>query len=182
MGTGEKGESVAGLFDLVYGELRRMAHLQLGEQSPEWTLNPTALVHEVFLKLAGGKPPADRRHLLALAARAMRQIVVDHARGKNRLKRGGPERPVALDPVEPGIVDLAAQAEEVLIVDRALHSLAKSDPRLERVVELRFFGGLSVEETAEVLGVSAPTVKRDARLARAFLRRHLRPDPGAAAQ
>lgn len=168
---------VAGLFGRVYGELRRMARRQLASQASEWTLNPTALVHEVYLKLSSAEPSlTDRRHLMALAARAMRQIVVDHARRKRRLKRGGVERAVRLDPVEPGVVDLAAQAQDVLLVDQALRSLAEADPRLERVVELRFFGGLSVEETAAAVEASPRSVKRDWAMAQAWLYRRLEAD------
>ncbi len=167
------GDSSGELFDRVYGELRVVARRQLAGQASEWTLNPTALVHEVYLKLLKAEPLTDRQHLMRLAARAMRQLIVDRARRRQRLKRGGCEQDLPLDPVEPGLVDLAQQAEQVLVVHRAMRGLKEEDPRLEQVVELRFFGGLSVEETAVALGVSTPTVKRDSRHARAFLRRHL---------
>ncbi|MEM7583823.1 MAG: ECF-type sigma factor [Acidobacteriota bacterium] len=166
-------DSSSELFDRVYGELRGVARRQLAGQGSEWTLNPTALVHEVYLKLLKAEPLTDRQHLMRLAARAMRQLIIDRARRRRQLKRGGSEPELPLDPLEPGLVDLAEQAEQVLVVHRALRGLREEDPRLEQVVELRFFAGLSVEETAEALGISTPTVKRDSRLARAFLRRHL---------
>lgn len=157
------------LFPLVYEELRGRARRELRRRSPGETLNTTALVHEVYLKLADASPLAleDRRHFFALAARAMRQIVVDHARRALAQKRGGGARAVTLDAPELGVQPV--QPAELLALDRALSELGELDERLARTVELRFFAGLSVEETAEAMDVSPRTVKRDWRKARAFL-------------
>ena len=156
------------LLPMVYAELRDRAHRQLAARRPGDTLVTTALVHEAWLKLAGSAAQSwnDRVHFFAVASRAMRQILVDTARRKTAGKRGGGARALSLDPA-----DLAApgRAEELVALDEALTQLAALDDRLARTVELRFFGGLSVEETAEALGVSPRTVKRDWRAARAFL-------------
>jgi RNA polymerase sigma factor (TIGR02999 family) len=156
------------VFPFVYAELRRVAHRQLSHRRPGETLNTTALVHECYLKLAGSAQEGyeDRRHFLAVAARAMRQILVDYARMGVAQKRGGGVHPVSLDPAELPQPDRAA---ELVALDEALTRLATLDDRLARIVELRFFGGLSVEETADVLEISPRTVKRDWRKARSFL-------------
>lgn len=168
------------LYGLVYPELRRLAHRQLGRLRPGQTLATTALVSEAWLKLTDHAPrsSADRRHFLATAALAMRQILVDYARQRQAKKRGDGERPLRLeedfgDGVSVEIAAGEAQAADLLALDRALERLAEADPRLARIVELRFFGGLSVDEVAAEIGVSTPTVKRDTRLARAFLKREL---------
>ncbi len=160
------------LFPLVYDELRGMAHGRLRRRQPGQTLNTTALVHEAYLKLIDQTRAQynDRSHFLAVASVAMRHILVDYARRRTAGKRGGPERDVTLDDLQPGII---ARAEEILAIHQALESLAELNERLARLVELRFFGGLSVAETAEVLEVSERTVKRDWRKARAFLYRTL---------
>lgn len=166
---GEKG-ALDRLFPLVYDELRARAARERRRQSPGETLSTTALVHEVYLKFADAAALAveDRRHFFALAARAMRQIVVDHARRRLAQKRGAGAQLVTLDPIDPaGSVDPA----DLLALDRALSELSQLDERLARTVELRFFAGLSVEETAETMAVSPRTVKRDWRKARAFLQR-----------
>jgi RNA polymerase sigma-70 factor (ECF subfamily) len=159
------------LIPLVYEELRALAHRQLGGHGPQM-LQTTALVHEVYLRLAGRSQlrVEDRRHFFAIAARAMRQLVVDHARRQAAGKRGGSQRMVPLDGAE---IPVAGRAAEIVAIDAALDRLAAHDARLSQVVELRFFGGLSVEETADVLGSSPRTVKRDWRKARAFLYREL---------
>ncbi len=160
------------LFPLVYRELRAMAHQQLARRVPGDSLVTTALVHEAYLKLVDRSRAAfnDRGHFLAVAARAMRQILVDQARKRTALKRGGGEREI---PLEEGKVPLAERAAEVVALEEALARLEQLDPRLGRVVELRFFGGLSVEETAEALDLSPRTVKRDWRRARIILHREL---------
>ena len=155
------------LFPLVYAELRDRAHHQLARRRPGDTLSTTALVHEAYLKLTASAHQTyeDRVHFFAVASRAMRQILVDYARRTTAAKRGG-GHPVTLDPeavADPG------RAEELLALDEALNQLEALDERLARMVELRFFGGLSVEETADALAVSPRTVKRDWRKARAFL-------------
>ena len=156
------------LFPVVYRELHGRAQRHLAGHRAGDTLNTTALVHEVYLKLtdSAGQSYNDRIHFFAVASRAMRQILVDHARRKSAEKRGGGLREVSLDPAELGSPD---RPEELLALDEALSELARLDERLARTVELRFFGGLSVEETADVLGTSPRTVKRDWRKARAFL-------------
>ena len=159
------------LMPLVYGEMRRIAQGQL-RGAVGATLNTTAVVHEAYLKLGGaeGIEYADRGHFFAVAATAMRQILLDHARRHLADKRGGGAAHTLLDDLEIPVEDRAAELVEL---DQALIRLAELDERTARVVELRFFAGLSVEETAEVLKVSAPTVKREWRRARAFLYREL---------
>lgn len=156
----------------MYDELRRLARRQLRSVPPGGTLSATALVHEVYLKLARSQCPLprDRGHLLAVAARAMRQILVDAARRRTAGKRGGDTPAATLDDELQGADPRLA---EVLAVDQVLDALSEVDPRLGRLVELRFFAGLSVDETAAALGVSDRTVKRDWRKARAFLFRAL---------
>jgi RNA polymerase sigma factor (TIGR02999 family) len=160
------GEALNRLFPLVYGELRALAHRQLG-RAGRGTLHTTAVVHEAYLRLAGpGLAAEDRGHFFNLAARAMRQILIDHARRHLARKRGGGAPHLLLDDND---VAVEARAEELIDLDAALDRLGRLDDRLNRVVELRFFAGLSVDETAEVLGVAARTVKRDWQKARAFL-------------
>jgi RNA polymerase sigma factor (TIGR02999 family) len=160
------------LFGLVYDDLRRVARRQLRSRARP-TLTTTALVHETYLKLSarGRWSARDRRHFFALAARAMRQIVVDYARERTRVKRGGRSVRVTLEPFHAVSPD--DPAEEILAVDQALSRLQEADPDLARLVELRFFGGLSVEEIAQALEVSDRTVKRHWRAARAFLYQEL---------
>jgi RNA polymerase sigma factor (TIGR02999 family) len=167
-----QAEAFGKLMALVYDDLRRLAAWQLHTERPEHTLQPTALVHEAYLKLAGQNPVdwRNKAHFFALAARIMRHILVDHARGKQRGKRGGARINATLDealelshPNEPGLVEL----------DEALNSLASQDARKSRIVELRYFGGLSIEETAGLLGVSPATVRREWTLAKAWLRHEL---------
>jgi RNA polymerase sigma factor (TIGR02999 family) len=164
--------AMARAFEAAYDELRRVARRQLRRLKPGQTLTTTSLVHEAFVKLVRSPVDAvDRTHFFALAARAMRQILVDYARQRGTLKRRGDQRPV---PLEDGAIPVESVAEEVLGIDRALTRLESLDERLVRVVELRFFGGMTEEETAEALGVTARTVRRDWQKARAFLYRELR--------
>lgn len=156
------------LFPLVYGELRRTADLLLNREFEAHTLQPTALVHEVYLKLArSGAPDAESRaHFLGIAARAMRQVLVDHARKRKAAKRGKGEAFVTLGEH----ADAAApDAESMLALDDALQRLGRLDARLAQVVELRFFGGLTEEQVAATLGVTSRTVQRDWAKARAWL-------------
>lgn len=168
------GDEDAGevLFARVYDELRRLASGQLRGGRGSVTLQTTALVHEAYLRLVGasGGEIHDRAHLLAVAATAMRQIVVDHARRRGAAKRGGDAVRVELADSDAAV---ASSLAEVLAVDAALERLATLDPRLARTVEMRFFAGLSVAEVALALDVSERTVKRDWRTARAFLHREL---------
>lgn len=160
------------LAPLVYDELRWLAHRALQRESAAATLSTTALVHEAYLKVAdGGELPAQsRRHFYGAASRAMRQVLVDAARRRGSAKRGGGAAPAVLDPQALAVTALSA---ELLALDAALIRLAGVDARLAQVVECRFFGGLSVEETAAVLEISTRSVKRDWRTARAWLHQQL---------
>jgi RNA polymerase sigma factor (TIGR02999 family) len=170
----ERGDEEARdrLFVLVYDDLRRRAGSYLRLEREEHTLQPTALVNEVYLRMTGGTPLAwqNRSHFFAVASSMMRRILVDHARQRQAQRRGGGLRTVALD--EATLPEIEAGVD-VLALDAALDRLAGLDLRQSRVVELRYFGGLSVEETAQVLGVSTPTVKRDWATARAWLYREI---------
>ncbi len=169
-----RGDTVAfsQAFGAAYQELQRLAHRQLRRLRPGQTLTTTALVHEAYVKLVQSPvDPQDTVHFLALAARAMRQILVDYARQRGSLKRGGDRRPTTFDGQS---IPQETIAEEMAGIDRALTRLESLDERLARVVELRFFGGLTEEEVAEALGVTTRTVRRDWQKARAFLYRELR--------
>jgi RNA polymerase sigma factor (TIGR02999 family) len=170
--AGDRG-ALATLTPLVYAELHRLAGRALARERPDHTLQATALVHEAFLRLQGGRPAAchDRLHFFTLASRLMRHILVDHARSLHAVRRGAGAVKLSLDAVgELPVADHGSNPPADLVaLDAALGELEAADARKARVIELRFFGGLTVEETAETLGVSAPTVKLDTRLARAFL-------------
>jgi len=170
----ERGDQEARdrLFALVYDELRRRAGAYLRQEREDHTLQPTALVHEVCLRLIGATSLnwESRSHFFAVAANMMRRILVDHARQRLAQRRGGGLRTVALD---EAAVPEAAPGVDLLALDAALGRLAELDGRQSRVVELRYFGGLTVDETARVLGVSTPTVKRDWATARAWLYREI---------
>lgn len=159
------------LLPLVYDELRRLAGHYLRGERHGHTLQTSALVHEAYLLLAGQEIDwQNRSHFFGVASQAMRRVLVDYARSRNYQKRGGQVRHIALDEA----VNLAEErAAEVIALDEALESLTKFDPRKSRVVELRYFGGLSVEETAEVLGISTVTVMRDWSTAKAWLLREM---------
>ena len=166
------------LLPLVYRELSRIAHHQR-RRIGGFGVNTTALVHEAYLKLSSAKNQRfeDRGHFFAVAATAMRQLLIDEAKKHAAQKRGGGVRPISLDDVEVGI---ETQAEGLLALDRALRALYRVDPRLLRVVECRFFGGLTERETADVLGVTDRTVRRDWVKARAWLAVHMdAPSAGA---
>ena len=156
------------LVPLVYRQLHTMASRTLGAGSRDEVLDTTALVHEAFLKIQSAESLslADRKHFYSVAAIAMRQIAIDHARERSACKRGGEWKRVDLDAARIATRD---SAEELLALDEALTKLEALDARMARVVELRFYGGLSVEETAEVLDIDPRTVKRDWRKARAVL-------------
>jgi RNA polymerase sigma factor (TIGR02999 family) len=165
--------ALTALVPLVEAELRRLAHAYMSRERPGHTLQPTALVNETFLRLidAQGVAWQDRNHFLGIAAKLMRRVLVDHARRRGFQKRGGDRPHVALDET---MAVLEPKDFNLLALDRALESLATLDPRKATVVERRFFGGLSVDEIAASLGVSADTVKRDWRLAKLWLLRELR--------
>jgi RNA polymerase sigma factor (TIGR02999 family) len=159
-------------FAAVYSELRKVAQIQRRKLRPGDTLSTTALVHEAYLKIAAGRvlEVKDRGHLLALAAKAMREIVIDEARRRSRLRHGGEYQHASLD---EGVLSIPCPPEEVLAIDQSLGKLESLDPRLAQVVELRFFGGLQEDEIADGLGLSVRTVRRDWLKARAFLLREL---------
>ena len=162
------------LMPLVYDELRKLAHAYLQEERSDHTLQATGLVHEAYIRLVDWKNVSwqNRAHFFALAAQVMRHILVDHARAKSAEKRGGQLTKLSLDEA----VSFAQQKEVDLIeLDDALQELARLDPVQGRIVELRFFGGLTVEETAEALRVSADTVKYEWRLAKAWLHKTMMP-------
>jgi RNA polymerase sigma factor (TIGR02999 family) len=177
--AGEPG-AARELFGLVYGELVRIAHRLMDDERTEHTLQATALVHEAWIKLFQGEqasPWADRAHFLRTAATAMRRILVDHARGRGRAKRGDGKGRVLLDDVQD---QLSAEGEvDLVALDDVLERFARIDPQGARVVELRYFAGLSIEETARALEVSTPTVERSWRAARLWLARALRDDGGS---
>jgi RNA polymerase sigma factor (TIGR02999 family) len=163
---------VDALFGEVYDELRAAAARLLAREQAAGTLQPTALVHEAWLKLEGSDGRwRDRGHFVALAARAMRQVLVDHARRRDAAKRGGGQALVTLEEEVSGGRGL--DAEELLALDAALERLGALDPRLRQVVELRYFGGLGDEEIGAVLGVTGRTAQRDWARARAWLHREL---------
>lgn len=160
------------LTPLVYRELYRRAHWQMAREHASHTLQATALVNEIYIRMVDlrGVSWRDRAHFFALSSRLIRQVLIDAARSKHAQKRGGQSPHIAID--ESLLVSEEPRAD-VIALDDALSTLATIDPRKSRVVELRFFGGLDIEETAEVLGVSPETVKRDWKLAKAWLRREL---------
>jgi RNA polymerase sigma factor (TIGR02999 family) len=169
-----KREALDALLPLVYDELHRQAEAYMRRERPGHTIQATALVHEAYLRLM--KEPntrwQNRAHFCAIAANSMRQILVERARARRRLKRAGDQQRITLSDAIPAATP--AEAVDVELLDGLLTRLADMDPELARLVELRFFGGLSIEETSEVLGVSPATVKRHWATARAWLKREMR--------
>ncbi len=167
-----KREALEALLPLVYDELRRQAAAYMRRERPGQTIQATALVHEAYLRLM--KEPntrwQNRAHFAAIAAHSMRQILVERARARKRLKRAGDQQRITLSDAIPAASAVPLDVEQL---DDALGRLADMDPELARLVELRFFGGLSIEDTAEVLGVSPATVKRSWATARAWLKREM---------
>lgn len=171
--SGGSQEALDQLMPLVYDELRRLANHYLAQERPDHTLQPTALVHEAYLRLVETRNRnfRSRAYFFGIASQLMRRVLVDHARKHRAAVRGGGMKKLSLDeaialPNEPDL--------DLLALDDALNTLAAIDPRQSRIVELRFFGGLSVEETAEVLGVSAATIKRDWSWAKTWLYREIK--------
>ena len=160
------------VIEAVYAELRVMASRLLNAENAGHTLQPTALVHELYLRLGEANPPQweDRGHFFAVAANTLRRILIDHARANLAEKRGGNEKKVSLDLADAGVT---CSYDDLLRIDEALTSLEQTDPRAARVTELRFFAGLEEREIAEQLGVAEITVKRDWKFARAWLAKHL---------
>lgn len=170
-GEGNRG-ALEELLPLVHAELRRLARRHMNREGAGHTLQTSALINEAYIKLAEGRGTAwqDRTHFFAVAARVMRQILIDHARARHYAKRGGGAHKVSLDEAADATEQRAA---ELVALDEALEGLATLDQRKARIVELHFFGGLSIKETADVMGLSTATVDRELRSAKAWLRREL---------
>jgi len=170
---GGDNEAANQLVPLLYQELRRMAGAYLRHERPNHTLQPTALINEAYLKLANAENASfqDRCHFFAVASKAMRQILVNHAKSRLSGKRGRGLANVSLDDVQPAVHQEAA---EIVALHEALEALHNVDPRKSMVVEMRYFGGLGIEEIAEAMGVSVATVNRDWRLARSWLIREMK--------
>lgn len=168
-------QAASELLPLIYGQLRAIAAQRMKQERPDHTLQPTALVHEAFLKLVGPRstPWAGEAHFFAAAAEAMRQILIDHAKAKSRLKRGGKRVREAAN-----LSDMAdlENSDEILALDEALCRLEEQEPEVGRVVRLRFFAGLSIDQIAELLHIAPRTVDRRWQFARAWLFRELRDD------
>jgi len=176
--------AMARLFAMVYDKLREIARIQRRRQPSTETLNTTALVHEAYIKLFGSQSRDfnDRAHFMAVAATAMRQILISHARRNAAAKRGGGQAPATFEEVERALETEASfaapTADAVLALDRALEQLHQHSQRQAQIVECRFFGGMSIEDTAVALGVSPATVKRDWSIAQAWLHREIQRDLG----
>ncbi len=172
IGEGDRAAADA-LLPLVYAELRRIAAAQLANERSGHTLQPTALVHEAYLRLAGSESGFENRaHFLAAGAQAIRRVLVDHARTKKRDKRGGARQRVDIASVDPAAPECGEQID-LMELDEALHGLAEVSDRAARVVEMRYFGGLSMAEIGVALGISERTAAGDWAVARAWLRREL---------
>jgi RNA polymerase sigma factor (TIGR02999 family) len=175
VGRSERG-AMDELVRVIYPDLRRIAHFHLVKERPGHTLNTTAIVHEAYLRLAGGNPNwNDQRHFLRAASAVMRHLLVDHARQREAAKRGKGLRAVTLTDAGPATED---DSVAVIALDDALKELARVDPRLEHVMECRYFAGLSTRETAEALGMSERSVEREVLRAKGYLRRALHGDDG----
>jgi RNA polymerase sigma-70 factor (ECF subfamily) len=166
--TNRNSAAVDVLLPLIYDELRSLAANYLRRERPDHTLEPTALVHEAYLRMVDQTQVnwQNRAHFFGVAAQMMRRILVDHARAHNAEKRGQDFQKLSLD---ENIDKAVERSSEIIALDDALQALFEMDEQKGRIVELRFFGGLSIDETAEVMGVSAPTVKRQWRMAKAWL-------------
>ena len=165
--------AAAELLPLVYGELRTLAGRFMRAERPDHTLQPTALVHEAFVRLVGAEDLQfqSRIHFKAVAARAMRRVLINHARDRGAIKRGGPDR--AMLALDEALAQVEERDVDVLALDEALQRLAERSERQAKLVELRFFGGLTMEESAEILSISMTTAKADRAIARAWLGREL---------
>ncbi|MEO8448355.1 MAG: ECF-type sigma factor [Gemmatimonadota bacterium] len=171
--TESEAGSAAALIANHYDELRALAHSFLRRERVGHTLETTGLVNEAYLRLAGqrGLTESERGRFFAIASTTMRRVLVDHARGRSRLKRGGGVDPITFDDGELALTD--READELVVLDEAISRLEAVNPRGSQVVQYRFFGGLTLEETAALLGVSAKTVQRDWLVARAWLRKEV---------
>ncbi len=172
--TGNK-DALDVLMPLVYQELRKLADSYLKRERPDHTLQPTALIHEAYMRLADQRLPEwqNRAHFFGVAAQIMRQVLVDAARKHKAAKRGSGSK----TSLEESVLVSASRAPDLVALDDALLELAKFDERKVRVIELKYFGGLTIDETAEALAVSAATISRDLRAAEAWLRRYLAENP-----
>jgi RNA polymerase sigma factor (TIGR02999 family) len=170
--TAGRRDALPALLPLIYAELRRVAASHLRRERSDHTLQATALVHEAYLRLIGQQAVQwqNRAHFMAVAAQAMRRILVDHARARDAAKRGSGEAKLRVEDVD---IAVDGPSVDILALDHALTRLGELDARQVQVVELRFFGGLSVEEAAEVMELSPATIKREWSFARAWLRREL---------
>jgi RNA polymerase sigma factor (TIGR02999 family) len=168
------GEAFEELMDYVYTDLRRRASAYLRGERPDHSLQTTGLVHEAFIKLHDKQAIewADRNHFFAVAAKAMRRILVDHARSRNRAKRGGGNEELPLD--EAHYIASDERRVDLVALDEALNELAVFDKQQARIVELKYFGGMTIDETAGIIGISPTTVKREWQIARAWLKQKLR--------
>jgi RNA polymerase sigma-70 factor, ECF subfamily len=169
-GKGDKA-ALDQLLPLVYEELRRLANHYMRHERPDHTLQTSALINEAYIRLIDAKVSWESRtHFFGIAARLMRQILVDHARTRKQAKRGGGQHKTSLS----GALEIDnPEAADIIALDEALNSLAKIDLQQSRIVELRFFGGMTIEETAKILSISHATVERDWQMARAWLRREM---------
>ena len=172
LGQIDQGDSAAAeqLLPLIYDELRRLAAVQMANEKPGQTLNATALVHEAYLRLVGEQRFESRRHFFGAAAEAMRRILTDRARRKHSAKHGGGQRHVDIDPDR---IEAPERSDDLLALDDALKLLAAHDLRKAKLVELRYFAGLPLDQAAELLGVSPATADRDWSYARAWLHREI---------
>lgn len=179
LSAASRGDRLAAekLLPLVYDELRKLAQARMAHLAPGQTLQPTALVHEAYMRIVGDADPGwdHRGHFFGAAAQAMRDILVEQARRRASLKRGGDRQRVDAEHAEPAI---EAPTDDVLAVHEALERLEAEDPRKRRIINLRYFAGLSNEETAAAMGVSVGTIEREWRYIRAWLKRELGEDPG----
>jgi RNA polymerase sigma factor (TIGR02999 family) len=176
LGQIDQGDGVAAeqLLPLIYDELRRLAAVQMANEKPGQTLNATALVHEAYLRLVGAQRFESRRHFFGAAAEAMRRILIDRARRRNSEKHGGGRRQADIDPDR---IVASERSDDLLALDDALKLLAAHDLRKAKLVELRYFAGLPLDQAAEVLGVSPATADRDWAYARAWLHREISKNP-----
>lgn len=173
-------ETPGSLFPLVYDELRALAAARLRQEGKSHTLQPTALVHEVFLKLGSHQGFRGRDHFLCVAVEAMRRVLIDHARAKKAAKRGGGDAPTSLTLIGPLVDERRPDQVDLLALDDALTRLESLSERHLRIVELRFFGGLTIEQTAGALGLAPKTVEAEWTFVRAWLRKELRAGDGPA--
>jgi RNA polymerase sigma-70 factor, ECF subfamily len=169
-------DAMSRLIPLVYDQLRKLAASHFERERRDHTLQPTALVHEAYIRLVGQRNVRwqNRAHFVGLAARLMRRVLIDHARSHHALKRGGLRQKISLDESSQPLQAPEPEGLDIIALDAALHRLTALDPQQGRIVELRFFGGLTIDETALVLKISPATVKRDWQLAKAWLHRETR--------